>query len=75
MHPLVIGKSGSLLVNQSGSDFSLSLNMDDGPARRFLHTTGFQWCKTHIALPKTNDEENALQLEQTYRKKFNLFSS
>ena len=37
--PLVVGKSGSLLVNSSGSDLSFSTDINDGPARRFLAET------------------------------------
>jgi len=36
IEPLVVGKTGSLLVNISGTDVDFSEDENDGPARRFL---------------------------------------
>ena len=73
--PLVIGKSGSLLVNSSGSDLSFSINIEDGPARRFLNENNFEWCKTQIAIYKCDSEREALDLEKEMQLKYNLFGS
>lgn len=73
--PLVIGKSGSLLVNSSGSDVSFSTNINDGPARRFLYESNLEWCKTQIAILKCSSEQEALEKENFYQNKFKLFSS
>lgn len=73
--PLVIGKSGSLLVNASGSDLSFSTDVKDGPARRFLLEEGLEWCKTQIAILPCISEQNALNKEKENKEKFNLFYS
>lgn len=46
--PLVVGKSGSTLVNSAGSDINFSTDVNDGPARRFLHDEGLHWDKTQL---------------------------
>ena len=61
--PLVCGKSGSKLVNVSGSDVSFSIDINDGPARCFLQEEGFEWCKTQIAILKCDSEEEAYEKE------------
>ena len=73
--PLVIGKSGSLLVNMSGSDLSFSIDINDGPARRFLAEGGFQWCKTQIAILPVGSEKEAYEKELEHGKAMNLFYS
>ena len=73
--PLVCGKSGSLLVNDSGSDLSFSTYINDGPARRFLAENNCQWDKTRIAILKCDSEKEAYLIEQKYLKELNLFSS
>lgn len=73
--PLVCGKSGSLLVNNSGSDLSFSTDINDGPSRRFLTENCYQWCKTHIAILKCNSENNSLYFEKEISQKYNLFQS
>ena len=64
--PLVIGKSGSLLVNMYGSDLSFSIDVNDGPARRFLAEEGLEWCKTQIAVLLVESEEEAYVDEQPF---------
>ena len=73
--PLVCGKSGSLLVNNSGSDLSFSTDINDGPARRFLLENNHQWDKTRIAILKCDSEKEAYLAEQKYLKELNLFGS
>ena len=73
--PLVCGKTGSKLVNVSGSDVSFSTDMKYGPARRFLQEEGFEWCKTQIAILKCDSEEEAYEKELSYIKELNLFRS
>ena len=73
--PLVVGKSGSLLVNSNGSDLNFSTNPEDGPARKFLYDIGLNWDKTRIAILKCNTELEALEKEKYYLDKLNLFGS
>lgn len=73
--PLVCGKTGSKLVNISGSDVSFSTDINDGPAKRFLQEEGFEWCKTQIAILKCDSEEEAYEKELLYTKELNLFRS
>lgn len=74
-HPLVVGKSGSLLVNVSGSDVNFSMDVKDGPARRFLAENALCWNKTEIAVHPCNDEGEAYQLECNIAKSILLFNS
>ena len=73
--PLVCGKSGSKLVNVSGSDVSFSTDINHGSARRFLQEEGFEWCKTQIAILKCGSEEESYEKELFYTKELKLFRS
>mgnify|MGYP003372754878 CR=1 FL=1 len=75
--PLVAGKSGSLLVNKSGSDVNFSENVEDGPARRLLSESNgkYVWDKTKILVVSCKSEEEALKIESEIQKKYNLFGS
>lgn len=77
--PLVVGKSGSLLVNSSGSDLSFSTDVNDGPARRFLAESNkidsLSWDKTKVAILPCKSEEKALEIENEIFNKYNLFLS
>lgn len=73
--PLVIGKSGSLLVNASGSDLNFSTKMEDGPARIFLNYNNYNWCYQIVAIRKCKNEKEAYKIEQKFADKFNLYQS
>lgn len=73
--PLVVGKSGSILVNSSGSDVSFSMNVSHGPSRRFLLENDLQWDKTKILLLQAKSEQEALQVENMILSLYGLFSS
>lgn len=73
--PLVVGKSGSKLVNFNGSDINFSNDIEDGPARRFLKEKRLDWCKTQIAILSCDSEQNALDMEKDIGLKYNLFYS
>ena len=77
IRPLVVGKSGSLLVNNSGSDLSFSTDINDGPARRFLaeSNNNSSWDKTKIAILPCENESEAFEKENYYLQKLNIFSS
>ena len=75
INPLVVGKSGSLNVNSSGSDLNFSENEEDGPSRRFLKEENYQWYKTQILIIPTNNEQEAFDIEKEIRDKYNLFYS
>lgn len=72
--PLVIGKTGSLLVNSSGTDVSFSI-CQDSPARKFLNENNFKWDKTKIAIKRCKDENEAYNLEKELTLKYQLFNS
>lgn len=73
--PLVVGKTGSRLVNSNGTDVIFSTSLKDGPSRRFLKEQGLQWDKTKIAIMKCKNEKEALQKEKEVQKELNLFES
>lgn len=73
--PLVVVKSGSLNVNINGSDVSFSVDVNDGPARRFLNDKNLQWCKTQIAILPCFNEAVAYEIESKIVKEYALFES
>lgn len=73
--PLVVGKTGSRLVNKAGTDVSFSTDITDGPARIFLYENNLTWYKTKISIIKCNSEKEALEIEKEISEKFGLFSS
>lgn len=73
--PIVVGKTGSCLVNSAGTDVSFSVDINDGPARLLLHETEQQWDQTQILVVKAKSEKQALFLEWKISKTFNLFES
>lgn len=73
--PIVIGKSGSMLVNYSGSDLNFSTSIKDGPARQFLHLRKLNWHYDNIMIRKCKNEKHAYELETYFMNKFDLFSS
>ena len=75
IRPLVVGKSGSLLVNNSGSDLSFSTDINDGPARKFLNDENLQWDKTQILIIKAKSERQALFYEWKIADVYELFES
>ena len=75
IRPLVVGKSGSLLVNSSGSDLSFSTDINDGPARKFLNDENLQWDKTQILIIKAKSEQQALFYEWKIAYVYELFES
>lgn len=79
---LVCGKSGSLLVNQYGTDLDFGewngidkTSKNNTPARRFLYETGLHWNKTQIAIKRCEGEREALELEKYYIRLFGLMNS
>jgi hypothetical protein len=73
--PLVVGKSGSKLVNQFGSDLSFSVDIKDGPARRFLYENNYEWDKTTVAIRSFVKENEALEFEKYLTNKYRLLQS
>lgn len=73
--PLIVGKSGSLLVNKNGSDISFSTDIKDGPARRFLYEEHLCWDVTKVAVLPCETEDKAYLLENKIMREMNLFSS
>jgi hypothetical protein len=62
--PLVSGKSGSLLVNDSGHDLSFSTEREDGPARCYIMDHNLKWYQKAIIVVPALDEQNALDIEE-----------
>lgn len=75
IRPLVVGKSGSLNVNNSGSDISFSTDINDGPSRKFLYDINASWDKTRILIIKAKSERQALYYEYKISNIYNLFES
>ena len=75
LKPIVIGKSGSMLVNTNGTDVNFGESVDDGAARRFLAEEGLQWCKTQIAIRPCNTEEEAYAIESALTVELRLLNS
>lgn len=73
--PLVVGKSGSTLVNSAGSDVSFSECEDHGPARKLLVDENACWDKTQILIIKAKSEKQALYYEWLISNTFGLFES
>lgn len=73
--PLVVGKSGSKLVNSSGCDVTFDKNSNGGPARQYLIKNNLNWNKTQIAIYICSTEQKALDKEKEIFKKYNLFYS
>lgn len=73
--PLVIGKTGSLLVNAGGTDVNFSTDPGDGPARLFLYEGGQMWDRTKILLLRGGSELEALEMENEITKRYGLFGS
>lgn len=72
--PLVVGKSGSLLVNTSGSDLNFSLSYET-PARIFLRENNLEWMKEQILIKGFDSEADALIEEKSIVTTFHLFES
>ena len=73
--PLVVGKTGSRLVNINGTDVSFSTDITDGLARIFLYENNLTWDKTKISIIRCDSEQQALKIEKEILEKFGLFSS
>ncbi len=73
--PLVIGKSGSRLVNHNGSDLNFSVNVNDGPARRFLAKHRLSWNHDLIYVKKCRSEQEAYAIERKFKEKWDLYGS
>lgn len=72
--PLVVGKTGSKLVQSSGTDIRFLVN-GDKPARIFLQELNLIWDTSKIIVIPTVDKSSALELERFIQKKYNLFLS
>mgnify|MGYP004487185619 CR=1 FL=1 len=75
IRPLVVGKSGSILVNASGSDLSFSTDPEHGPARRKLIKEKKSWYYDYILIKNFTSQRKAYAFESKIMRKFNLFGS
>lgn len=74
--PLVVGKTGSKLVNISGTDIKFDLNnIDHSPGRRFIADNNFEWYKDKIYVIPCNSEKEAKMLESKLQNEYYLFGS
>lgn len=74
IEPLVVGKTGSKLVNKAGTDIRFRYD-GDNPARTFLRESGFAWYTKEVLIIPSDSEENAYSAELELKKKMALFSS
>ena len=75
IHPLVVGKSGSLLVNASGCDLSFSKDIEHGPSRLFLFENNYDYFYDKVWVIPVNSEAEAYNLEEKIQIEFDLFGS
>lgn len=74
-HPLVVGKTGSTLVNISGNDILFDYNIESGPSRRFLNENNLHWNHNIIMILPVQNESDAFNIENRLQKQFMLFRS
>ena len=74
--PIVVGKSGSLLVNNNGSDLNFSLREKDGPSRKLIkESNGYlDWYREEILILSLSNEKEAYKIEK-YLHSYGLLSS
>lgn len=75
---IVAGKSGSRIVNQSGTDISFSIKTTDGPSRRFLEQKKYKWVESEVLVCEglsPNDPKDAFEVERDLKEMFNLNGS
>lgn len=75
INPIVVGKSGSKLVNSNGSDLNFSTDIKDGLARKLIKESNSEWYYDHIMIKKVKNEREAYTLERKIMEKYNLFGS
>lgn len=73
--PLVVGETGSLNVNLSGSDISFSKDVKHGPARIFLKEGNFDWDDSKLLIIKAQSKNQAKFFEHRISETFGLFNS
>lgn len=69
--PLVVGKTGSKLVNTSGTDINFKYN-GENPGRTFLREEKLSWHHSHIAIANFRTEKMALNAEYKIHNILNL---
>ena len=75
IRPLVVGKSGSTLVNASGTDLNFGMCEEYGPARRFLAQNGCGWYLHYVLIKSFRSQQKAYAFENKVMRKFGLFGS
>ena len=72
--PAIAGKSGTLLVNSSGTDVNFSEDEKDGPTRKMIQNGLISWCKSFILVIPT-ENECAYEVERNLQKEYKLLGS
>lgn len=73
---IVVGKSGSKLVNKSqGCDLSFSVKATDGAARKWLLNNQRQWCQTKILVVPAKCQREAYAIESELAGRYSLLGS
>lgn len=73
LYPIQCCKSGSKLVNKSGSDLHLRIDNKDGAARRFLRENNYEFHWRHVIVIPAGSEEEAYEIEKEIQNRFGLF--
>lgn len=73
--PAVAGKSGTLIVNYSGTDVNFSEDEKDGPTRKMIQDGLISWCKSFILVIPTENECLAYEVERNLQKEYKLLGS
>ena len=71
--PLVVGKSGSPLVNACGTDISFSYDTDHGPARKLINDLNLKWkddCILVFSYNKYKNDEDVLSEAYAYNSEY-----
>jgi len=73
--PLVVGKTGSGLVNATGTDLSFSTDPSHGPARRMLAATRARWHTTYVMVKGAKNANAAYDTERMVMDHLSLYGS
>ena len=72
--PIIVGMSGSELVNASGSDVNFNMTQNS-PGRLFLKENNYEFYTDAIMIKSFNTKQESLNEEKFIKEKYNLFYS
>ena len=75
IRPIVVGKSGSLKVNNSGCDLSFSTDVSHGDSRGFLKAANHDWYHKYILIKNFKNESQAYKFERKIMNLYGIYGS